>query len=60
VLPRLRRIYGVGCVTNGRAVVQRNKLRGLQAGDLFDAVVVADELGREYWKPHPLPLPTLL
>jgi len=56
VLPRLRTKYRLGCVTNGRAIVQHKKLHALQVKTFFDAIVVADELGREYWKPHPLPL----
>lgn len=44
----------VGIITDGYSVVQRQKLRALQADRYFDEIVVTDELGIEYWKPHPL------
>ena len=55
VLPRLRTRYKLGCVTDGWASVQRAKLRALDVEPLLDAVVVADDFGRERWKPHPFP-----
>lgn len=54
LLPALRgRGYRLGIVTDGYATVQRRKLRALGIEDLVDAVVVTDELGRDFWKPHP-------
>jgi len=56
VLAALPRQYRVGCVTDGWAGVQRAKLASLGLRPLLDAVVIADDLGRAYWKPHPRPL----
>lgn len=55
VLKRLRSQYRLGIVTDGHADVQRRKLASLRVAPLVDAVVVTDDLGREHWKPHPLP-----
>ncbi|MBR1893299.1 MAG: HAD-IA family hydrolase [Lachnospiraceae bacterium] len=40
-----------GILTDGYAVTQRQKLKALKADDIFDVIVVTDELGREAWKP---------
>jgi putative hydrolase of the HAD superfamily len=58
VLARLRPWYRLGIVTDGHAEVQRKKIRALGVAPLVDAIVVADDLGREHWKPDPLPLLT--
>lgn len=42
----------VGIITDGYAIAQRQKLKAIQADKYFDEVIVTDELGREYWKPH--------
>lgn len=42
----------LGMITDGHAVTQRQKLKALGAEALFEVVVVTDELGRLYWKPH--------
>lgn len=55
VLARLRATYRLGIVTDGHAAVQRRKIEVLGLAPMVDAVVVADELGREHWKPDPLP-----
>lgn len=55
VLPRLRARYKIGCVTDGWSDVQRRKIKTLGVEKLVDAIVVADELGRDRWKPHPEP-----
>lgn len=55
VLPRLRRQHKLGCVTDGWASVQRAKLEVLGVDSLLDVVVVADDYGRERWKPHSFP-----
>ena len=54
-LSALRRLVPVACVTDGDPGLQRAKLRALRLEDAFDAVVISDELGREYRKPHPAP-----
>lgn len=42
----------LGIVTDGHAVAQRRKIAALHASEYFDEIIVTDELGREYWKPH--------
>lgn len=60
VLPRLRASYRLrlGCVTDGWLAVQRRKIEALKVEPLLDALVIADEWGREFWKPHPQPFHT--
>ncbi|HEY3445977.1 MAG TPA: HAD family hydrolase [Myxococcales bacterium] len=60
LLQRLRRRYRLGLLTDGDAGVQRRKLQALGIGRHFDAVILTDELGREFWKPHPRPFERLL
>lgn len=50
---RLIREKGIktGILTDGYAVTQRQKLKALKADEIFDVIVVTDELGREAWKP---------
>ena len=42
----------LGIITDGYKITQRNKLKVLDIEKNFDCVVVTDELGIEYWKPH--------
>ncbi|MEG1410476.1 MAG: HAD-IA family hydrolase [Romboutsia sp.] len=42
----------LGIITDGYGVTQRNKLEVLDIDDYFEHIIVTDELGREYWKPH--------
>lgn len=44
-----------GVITDGYSNAQRNKLTVLKASNHFDEIIVTDELGREFWKPHPKP-----
>ena len=41
-----------GVITDGYANAQRNKLNVLCAYEHFDEIIITDELGRDYWKPH--------
>ena len=43
----------VGIITDGYANAQRKKLSALNAHYYFEKIIVTDELGREFWKPHP-------
>jgi len=43
----------IGIITDGYAIAQRQKLNSLQADKYFDEIIITDELGRDYWKPHP-------
>jgi len=61
VLQALRPYSRLGLVTDGDAAVQRRKLAALpQLQELFDAVVISDELGRDAWKPAPRALEAAL
>lgn len=57
VLPCLSKLkragIKVGIITDGYAIAQRQKLKAIQANEYFDEIIVTDELGRDYWKPHP-------
>ena len=54
-LAHLRAHCPIGLVTDGDPGIQRAKLAALGLSDAFDVVVVSDELGRQYRKPHPAP-----
>jgi putative hydrolase of the HAD superfamily len=54
-LSRMRALAPIGLVTNGDPAGQRAKLAALALDDAFDVVVLSDELGRSYRKPHPAP-----
>ncbi len=41
-----------GIITDGYAVAQRLKLEAVGAENFFEHIIVTDELGREFWKPH--------
>jgi putative hydrolase of the HAD superfamily len=43
----------LGIITDGYANAQRQKLKAVKAMEYFDEIIVTDELGREFWKPHP-------
>jgi putative hydrolase of the HAD superfamily len=54
-LGQMRRLVPVGLVTNGDPAGQRAKLAALGLTDAFDVIVLSDELGRRFRKPHPAP-----
>lgn len=45
--------FKLGIITDGFAISQNNKLKVLKLRDYVDKAIVTDELGREFWKPHP-------
>ena len=53
VLQSLRHDYKLGVISDGFLVAQRNKVAALQIESKVDEVILTDELGREFWKPHP-------
>lgn len=57
VLPCLEYLRRKGCktgiITDGYANSQRQKLIAVKAYDYFDEIIITDELGRKFWKPHP-------
>ncbi|SFE55481.1 HAD family hydrolase [Alteribacillus iranensis] len=42
-----------GIITDGYSNAQNQKIKVIGATNYFDKIIVTDELGREYWKPHP-------
>lgn len=54
-LGEMRRHAPVGLVSNGDPGGQRAKLAALGLTDAFDVIVLSDELGRSFRKPHPAP-----
>lgn len=47
---------GVAIVTDGALSTQRSKVAALGLTDRVDFIVMSDELGRQYRKPHPKPI----
>ncbi|MDI4650321.1 HAD family hydrolase [Cohnella hashimotonis] len=43
----------LGIITDGFTRAQHQKLNVTKADEIFDEIIVTDDLGREYWKPHP-------
>lgn len=43
----------LGIITDGYIETQKAKLEVLGAYEIFDKIIMTEELGREYWKPHP-------
>jgi len=53
VLRRLGRRFRLGLLSDGYLPAQRLKLDALGIAPLLDAVVMTEEMGREFWKPAP-------
>lgn len=47
--------YKLGIITDGYQITQKRKIEKLNLKDKFNYIVITDELGSEYWKPHKLP-----
>jgi len=43
----------LGIITDGLHTVQKRKVAALGLQNLVDIIIYTDELGQEYWKPHP-------
>lgn len=52
VLNKLSKVYKLGLITDGMAKVQWNKIKALGIEMYFDKIIVTDDFGRDYWKPH--------
>lgn len=56
VLPCLEQLKGrgikTGIITDGYAIAQRKKLEIISAVAYFDEIILTDELGSVFWKPH--------
>lgn len=55
VINFLKSYYKLGLITDGLASVQWNKIKLLNLETYFDNIIVTDDLGKEYWKPHIIP-----
>lgn len=44
--------YKLGIITDGCSKVQWNKIKALNLEKLVDKIIVTDDLGKEFWKPH--------
>ena len=51
----LSRVYKLGLVTDGYIQTQKNKINALGLNNIFDQILITEELGREYWKPSAVP-----
>ncbi len=49
----LKARYKMGLLTDGFLPAQQLKVAALDIAGFFDAIIYTEELGREYWKPHP-------
>jgi putative hydrolase of the HAD superfamily len=52
-LDRCRDRYRLGLLSDGHLAAQEAKIDALGIRDRFDAIVLTDRWGREFWKPHP-------
>lgn len=59
VVPIIKKLkeqkYKIGMITDGYLVTQKNKIETLNIRYLFDEIIITDELGRDCWKPSPVP-----
>ncbi|MCR4908057.1 MAG: HAD hydrolase-like protein [Lachnospiraceae bacterium] len=46
-----QRDFLVGVLTDGYAVTQKKKVEALKCGQIFDCIILTDELGKDCWKP---------
>ena len=47
--------YKLGIITDGKAIVQKNKIDALNLNELFDVIILTDALGSDFWKPSIVP-----
>lgn len=47
--------YKLGIITDGYKITQNKKLESLDIDNYFDCIIITDELGKDYWKPHKKP-----
>ena len=56
VIPTINKLrnngYKLGIITDGYKETQNKKIDVLNCKTLFDEIIITDELGKEYWKPH--------
>ena len=51
----LSRVYKLGLVTDGYIQMQKNKINALGLNNIFDQILITEELGRKFWKPSTMP-----
>lgn len=47
-----KRGYKLGIITDGYKETQIRKIDALKCRELFDEIIITDEFGRGFWKPH--------
>lgn len=47
--------YKLGIITDGKALVQKNKIDALNLNKIFDVIILTDALGPDFWKPSIVP-----
>lgn len=56
VIPTLNKLRSkgikIGIITDGYKETQSRKLEVLKCYELFDEIIITDDLGLEFWKPH--------
>lgn len=52
VLSYFKNKVKIGIITDGKASVQWNKVNSLELEKYVDKIIVTDDYGKEYWKPH--------
>lgn len=59
VIPTIKELrekgYKLGIITDGFMEAQKRKIDVLNCKELFDEIIITDELGKEYWKPSEKP-----
>lgn len=46
--------YKLAIITDGKSSVQWNKIKALNLDNMVDKIIVTDDFGRDFWKPHEL------
>ncbi|MCH7527275.1 MAG: HAD family hydrolase [Planctomycetes bacterium] len=52
-LARFRPRYKLGVISDGYSTAQHAKIEALSIRSRVDEIIVTDDWGREFWKPHP-------
>lgn len=56
VIPTINKLKAMkiklGIITDGYKETQLKKIEALRCRDIFDEIIITDELGREFWKPN--------
>lgn len=47
--------YKLGIISDGKAIVQKNKIDALNLNKIFDVIILTDALGPDFWKPSIVP-----